>query len=391
MNHRAPPLRAMLADLIGTPSVSSVNPQFDMGNHDVATLLAGWLEDLGFRVEIQSLPGRPGKYNVIGVLGRGSGGLVLAGHTDTVPCDAYHWSHDPFTLTERDGHFSGLGCADMKAFFALALEAVRRTDPSKLHRPLIVVGTADEESSMSGARALQERDLAAGRYAIIGEPTAMKPVRMHKGIFMEAIRVTGHAGHSSDPRLGLNALDGMHRVMQELMRFREELRERYHDGAFRVPHPTLNFGHIHGGDNPNRICPDCELHIDLRTLPGMSIEAMREELRARVRSALDGSGYSLEFEALFEGVEGLHTAANAALVEAAERLTGHTAGSAVFSTEGAFFQSLGLETLVLGPGCIEQAHQPDESLSLERIEPFVTLLERLIHRFCIEPAPIRAA
>lgn len=378
-----PPLIDMLAALIGTPSVSSVNPDFDQGNRAVIDLLAGWLDDLGFAVEIQPLAGRPDKANLIATLGRGPGGLVLAGHTDTVPWDEGRWRSDPFRLTERDGRLYGLGTSDMKAFLGLAIEAARELRPERLAAPLVILATADEESSMAGARALVDAGRPLGRHAVIGEPTGMRPVRMHKGILMEAIRLRGHSGHSSDPSLGNSALEGMAAVLQALLAWRAELQARHHEPAFAVPVPTLNLGHIHGGDNPNRICAECELHIDLRPLPGMDLEALRAELRARAEAAVADTGLAVETFPLFEGTPAMATPEGAEIVRTAEALTGHGAEAVAFGTEGPYLTELGMDTVILGPGDIDQAHQPDEYLGLDRIDPMLRILRELIAHFCL--------
>ncbi len=205
MVYSAPPLLEMIGALIREPSVSSARPDLDQGNRGVIDLLAGWLESSGFRVEITPLPDSPGKANLVATLGTGPGGLVLAGHTDTVPCNENKWSHDPFQLTEADNRLYGLGTSDMKAFLALAIDALRDVDPSGLREPVILLATADEETSMAGARLLADQDALHARHAVIGEPTGLRPVRMHKGMMMEAIRLHGHSGHSSDPALGNSA------------------------------------------------------------------------------------------------------------------------------------------------------------------------------------------
>jgi len=378
-----PPLRTLLQRLIAEPSVSSVDPEWDQSNVRVVDLLEGWLADLGFRTEKLAVPGCPGKFNLVAVLGSGPGGLVLSGHTDTVPFDASRWHSDPFVLTERDDRLYGLGTCDMKSFFALVLEAVRDLDARKLKRPLVVLATADEESTMCGARSLAAIGRRLGRHAVIGEPTGLKPVRKHKGIAMIAIRVVGRSGHSSDPALGNNALEGMHRVMAALLEWRETLQRRHRDPAFSVPVPTLNLGHIHGGDNPNRICGECELHIDLRPLPGMDLAALQAEMAQHLDAALAGTSLTLETRALFEGIPALETPASAAIVRAAETLTGHPARAAAYATEGPLLDAMGLETVILGPGSIQQAHQPDEYLALDQIEPGIRILRGLIQRFCM--------
>ncbi len=375
-----------IRQLIATPSVSSVLPQFDQSNRPVIDLLAGWLEDAGFVVRIEPLPERPDKANLIATLGSGPGGLVLAGHTDTVPYDTGRWRFDPFGGTIADGRIYGLGAADMKSFLALALEAGREFAAGNLHQPLVILATADEESGMDGARALAAAGQPLGRHALIGEPTGLKPVRMHKGILMEAIRLEGRSGHSSNPALGVNALEGMYQVMGELLRWRAELQARYRNPLFEVDVPTLNLGRIHGGDNPNRICADCELHIDIRPLPGMRLADLRGELHGRLGRLLADGEWRLSFAPLFEGVEAMETAATAAIVRATEELTGAPAGAVGFGTEGPYLNALGMETVILGPGGVDCAHQPDEYLALAMIEPTLDLLRKLIERFCVKSA-----
>ena len=381
---RFPPLLEMIEGLVSTPSVSSVDPAIDQGNRAVIDLLAGWLDGSGFQTEIMPLPGDPEKANLIATLGSGPGGLVLAGHVDTVPYDVGKWSHDPFSLTEADARLYGLGTSDMKSFLALALEAGRDVQASDLKEPLILLATADEETSMSGARALVAAQRPHARHAIIGEPTGLQPVRMHKGILMEAIRLHGHSGHSSDPSLGNSALEAMYTVVGAILAWRDELQQKHQDPLFDVPVPTLNLGHIHGGDNPNRICAECELHIDLRPLPGMDAAELRGELHHRVRHSLHDSGIGADFESLSAGVAPMETAADAPIVTLAEKLTGSTAQAVAFATEAPWLAQLGMDTVVMGPGDIAQAHQPDEYLALDRLDPTINILQQTIKTVCIK-------
>ncbi|MCP3871338.1 MAG: acetylornithine deacetylase [Gammaproteobacteria bacterium] len=378
-----PPLLDMIEALIASPSVSSINAQWDQSNQGVIELLRTWLEGLGFQIETMPIPGNPGKFNLIASAGAGPGGLVLAGHTDTVPFDENRWNSDPFILTERDHKLYGLGTSDMKAFLALAIEAVRDLDLPSLKHPLVLLATADEESRMCGAQALVDTGRKLGRHVIIGEPTGLKPVRMHKGVAMETIRVIGRSGHSSNPGLGVSALEGMHRVIGEILTWRHELQTCYSNPLFEVDVPTLNLGHIQGGDNPNRICGECELQIDLRPLPGMKLDDLRTELGKRLEGSLSGQGLQLQLEPSFSGVPAMETPADAAIVGATEALTGHQAGAVAFGTEGPYFRELGMDTVILGPGDIEQAHQPDEFLGLDRIQPMIGLMKQLINRFCL--------
>lgn len=378
-----PSVFSMLAELVAAPSVSSTSAEFDQGNRGVIDILAGWLEGLGFSIQILPITEDGQKANLIATLGSGPGGLVMAGHTDTVPFDQARWESDPFSLTEKDQRLFGLGATDMKGFFPIVIEAAKAFVDKELKQPLIILATADEESSMNGARALAEQGMPKARAAIVGEPTGLKPIRMHKGIMMEAIRITGQSGHSSNPDLGHSALEAMHATMTDLLDYRQHLQRKYKHTGFDIEVPTLNLGCIHGGDNPNRICNQCELHFDLRGLPGMDNHELREAIRDRMAPIAKAYNTPIELVSLIEGVSAFEQSAESELIKATEKLTGHSAESVAFATEAPFLQQLGMETVVLGPGSIDQAHQPDEFLHLDQIEPAIALYRNLIQHYCL--------
>lgn len=276
MKQTLPQTEDMISQLIATPSVSCVHADLDMSNRAVIDLIANWAESLGFETQIQ--PVNEDKFNLIATTGKGDEGLVLSGHTDTVPCDEALWQSDPFRLEKKSNRLYGLGSCDMKSFLALALTASETFDFIKLSKPLTIVATADEESTMCGAKLIADSGKKLGRYCVIGEPTNLTPIRQHKGVLSESIKFTGQSGHASNPALGNSALEGMHEFISELLKYREGIQQQYQDPAFSIPTPTMNLGHIHGGDNSNRICGACELLIDIRYLPNMSIETLRADI-----------------------------------------------------------------------------------------------------------------
>ncbi|PXF33109.1 acetylornithine deacetylase [Pokkaliibacter plantistimulans] len=381
-----PSLRQQIEQLIASPSVSCTRADLDMSNRGVIELLEGWLSHLGFATEVMEVA--PGKYNLIATLGSGPGGLVLAGHTDTVPCNEEKWQSNPFRVTERDQKLYGLGSCDMKGFFAVAIEALlpflEQPGPAGFKEPLIILATADEECSMIGARALAESGRLKARKAVIGEPTSLRPIYQHKGIMMNGLRITGQAGHSSNPALGNSAMEAMHSVMTELMDFRQDIQSRYRNADFTVQVPTLNLGCIHGGDNPNRICGQCELEFDLRALPGMDNDELFAQMQQRLQPVAERHNVKFELYPLFPHIPAFSNQRELELIQTCERLTGHSAESVAFATEGPFLQKMGMETLILGPGSIDQAHQPDEFLALDQIEPAVRILRGLIKRYCLQ-------
>ena len=378
-----PNTKQQLTTLIGLPSISSTLDEYDLSNQKVIEQLASWCETLGFKIDIQCVDEKRKKFNLMATLGRGPGGLILSGHTDTVPCNENRWNSDPFTLTEKNDRFYGLGSCDMKGFFPLVLAAVASIDKNKLKAPIFILATSDEETSMQGARTLATLGLPKARAAIIGEPTGLRPINMHKGIMMESVRITGQAGHSSNPDLGNNAMEAMHTVMSELMDYRGELQKQYSHSGFSVPTPTLNLGCIHGGDNPNRICGQCELHFDLRFIPGMNMNQLRTGIETRLQKVAKQSQTQIERVSLFDGVEAFASEENSELVKLAEKLSGHGAEAVAFATEAPFFAAANIDTVVMGAGSIDQAHQPDEFLALDQIDPMIGYLEKMIQHYCL--------
>ena len=377
-----PSFFSMYQQLIAQPSISATDPKWDQSNRNVIYLLAEWLELLGFDCEVNELQSQQGKYNLLARRGTGNGGLLLSGHTDTVPYDASRWNFDPFKLTEQDNRWYGLGSIDMKGFFAFVIQALSELDSSQQNKPIMVLATADEETTMNGAREVSRFANLKPDYCVIGEPTDMRPVYAHKGHMSEVIRITGRSGHSSDPALGVNAIELMHEVISALLKLKEEFKHKYSDSSFTVPQPTMNFGHIHGGDNANRICGCCELHLDTRPLPGLSVDELYAHLHKATESVQARYPGCVELISLHHPVPAFRQTTDSALVQLAEKISQSKAQAVNYCTEAPFLQELGCETLVLGPGSIKQAHQPDEYLSVDSIKPTQEKLKSLLKAFC---------
>ncbi len=365
--------------LISTSSISSTDARWDEGNEQVIAKLADWLSALGFSIQIEQVA--PNKQNLIAKLGSGEGGLLLAGHSDTVPFDEGRWNYNPHALTQANNRFYGLGTADMKGFFAFIYEAVKNVDWSKQTKPLYVLATCDEETTMLGARHFTENAPFKPDYCIIGEPTSLVPIRAHKGHVANAIRVTGKSGHSSNPALGVNAIEIMHEVLFALMQLRDRLIKEYHHPGFEIPTPTLNLGHIHGGDSPNRICGCCELHYDVRPLPGISLDGLDNLMRDALREVQQKWPERIELVPLHDPIPGYECAHDHPFIHGISEICEQEAQTVNYCTEAPFLQQI-CPTLVLGPGSIDQAHQPDEFLAFEFIDPTVRVLSRAMQKYC---------
>ncbi|MBO1270954.1 acetylornithine deacetylase [Shewanella sp. 4t3-1-2LB] len=381
---KLPELKCSFGALIASPSISAIEAAQDQSNKGVLDLLSNWFTELGFQCQQQAVANSRNKYNLLASLGSGSGGLLLAGHTDTVPFDEGRWHQDPFTLTEKEGRWYGLGTCDMKGFFALILEALKDMPLQQFKRPLYILASADEETTMSGAKTFAANAAIRPEYAIIGEPTSLRPVYMHKGHLAQGIRITGRSGHSSDPSKGLNAIDIMYQVIGQLLKLKQHLADNYRENAFSVPYPTMNFGHIHGGDAANRICGCCDLHLDIRPLPGIAIadlQLMTQQYLLPISEKYPGA---VSISTLYPGAEPFADTADSAWSQLVAKLSGNAPEVVNYATEAPYIRSLGCHTLVLGPGSIDQAHQPDEFLDLAQVKPTISLLKQLIYHACIE-------
>jgi acetylornithine deacetylase len=343
----------------------------------VIDLLATWLGDLGFACDIQQVS--PGKFNLLASFGSGPGGLVLAGHSDTVPYDEALWQTDPLKLTEVDNRWVGLGSCDMKGFFALAIEAVRPLLDQPFKQPLLILATCDEESSMAGARALAEAGRPLGRAAVIGEPTGLKPIRLHKGVMMERIDILGRSGHSSDPAWATAhwrpcmtpwascaacANNGWQRIPQPAVQ--RAAADPELSAASTVAITPTAFA---ASARWSSTCGPCRAWI-----PRCCCEASSA---SKLQPIAERHQVQIDFAPLFPEVPPFEQAADAELVRVAERLTGHRAEAVAFGTEAPYLQRLGCETLVLGPGDIACAHQPGEHLEMSRLQPTVRLLQEV--------------
>lgn len=386
-NKSSPKFKDALTQLVAAPSISSTQAEIDMGNKTVIDLLANWLDAHGFEIDLQPISKDGQKLNLYASIGANvsnqKGGLVFSGHTDTVPCDPQLWDGQPFKLKENSHGYQGLGATDMKGFFAVLLRTLSYIDLQKLQSPLVIVATADEETTMSGARLLLRDRVENAEAVIIGEPTDLQPIRMHKGIMMESIRVQGRGGHSSNPALGLNAMEVMYEVLGGLLKLRQKLQQEYHHPGFAVSVPTLNPGCIHGGDNPNRICSQCEIEFDLRTLPGMLNGKIRSQIDAMIKTIASRWDCQIERRSLLKGVEPFEQLAETNFVSFVEDLSQQESGAVSFATEAPFYKKMGLDTLVLGPGSIDQAHAVNEYLPGDQIEPAVEIYASLINKYCL--------
>ncbi|MAU21720.1 MAG: acetylornithine deacetylase [Martelella sp.] len=373
--------RDILADLVAFPSVSSES------NLPVIAYIAERLSDCGARVEI--LTDATGtKANLFATLGDDRpGGLMLSGHSDVVPVDDQLWTSDPFTLAERDGKFFGRGTCDMKGFIAACLAKRETLAEIAASKPIHFAFTHDEEVGCIGARALtewlSEREVRPA-LAIVGEPTMMRVIEGHKGCCEYTVTFTGRSGHSSAPELGVNAVEYAARYIGRLMELRERLMARVPEGSrYQPPYATLNVGALEGGLSHNVIAPRAVLRWETRPVIAEDLSLVKDDIAAYcARDLLPAMRAvapeaDIETEVIGEAAALFPKNENAAR-DLAFRLTGEDRADVVpFGTEAGFFQEIGMDAVVCGPGSIDQAHKPDECLSADQLGQCLAMLDRL--------------
>jgi len=317
------------------------------------------------------------KANLFATIGEGKpAGVIVSGHTDTVPWDGQDWSVDPLGAELRDGRLYGRGSADMKGFIGLAVAQVPLFLAADLPFALHFAFSYDEEVGGFGARNLiadlQEqgvRPLAC----IVGEPTGMVPALAHKGVYRWRCCVKGHATHSSLTPQAVNAIEVGARVIGKLTDMSERWRDhepRY--AGFDVPYSTGAVCVVEGGIADNVVPEDCRFHYEFRNLPNADVTAMQREVVAYaeqlvppMRAVDPDSGIS--FESITEMPAFLAQPDDPAVL-LAQRLAASSETTLVaFGTEAGLFQRAGIPTVVCGPGHIAQAHQADEYVSLAQL------------------------
>ena len=317
------------------------------------------------------------KANLFATLGEGKpAGIILSGHTDTVPWDGQDWTLDPLSATVRDGKLFGRGSCDMKGFIGMALahagDFLNSAAPFAVHLAL----SYDEEVGCMGVKELiaDMKDTGIQPLAcIVGEPTSMVPATAHKGVYRYKCCVRGKEAHSSLTPLSVNAIEMAARVVGKIRDMAEgfETSEPRYEG-FDVPFSTASVGQFHGGIADNVVPRDAEFRYEFRNLPTADAHLMQKEVlayAARVQPAMKNiapeAGFS--FETICE-VPAFLGSASDAVTQLAQRLAGTQRTTLVaFGTEAGLFKSAGIPTVVCGPGSINQAHQPDEFVSLAQL------------------------
>ncbi|QIJ73444.1 acetylornithine deacetylase [Methylobacterium sp. NI91] len=350
--------------------------------------VAGYLD--GWGVPYVLVPNATGdKAALFATLGpMRDGGVVLSGHTDVVPVTGQTWTSDPFALRVADGRAYGRGAVDMKGFDALALALVPAALEAELTRPIHILLSYDEETTCLGVTDTIARfgaDLPQPGAVIVGEPTGMQVADAHKSVVTYNTTVHGHAAHSAKPGLGANAVMAAADLIAELNRIADAMVVRGDaSGRFDPPNTTVHVGVIEGGTARNILPKLCTFLWEFRGLPDLDMAEIPTLFAAAcervARERLNRYGDYGQIETVEEvSVPGLAPDPGSEAEQLALRLAGRNATITVpYATEAGRFQRAGLPTVVCGPGSIDQAHQPDEFITLDELARGEAFMRRLV-------------
>ncbi len=370
-----------LAALVAFPTVS----------RDSNLALLDWVEAqlAPLQPRVRRFPSPCGtKANLLLSLGPDEpGGLLLSGHTDVVPVEGQAWQADPFVLRAERGRLIGRGACDMKGFLACCLVAAPGW--TALQRPVHLALSYDEEVGCTGVGPMAEwaGEFLRPALAIIGEPSGNRVVNAHKGGLIGWAEVQGRPGHSSQPDICVNAVMVAAECIARINRVRERFQHGPFDAAFDPPYSTIQVNRIEGGTGGNIVAALCRFFWEMRVLPGVSDHAVLAAIEHTIQSdllpamhAIDpASGIRFDIAARIPALAPLAPAMEARVLH----LLGQNQALAVpYGSEAGIFQDAGMPALILGPGHIAQAHQPEEWIDLSELEECLRVLDQVVQAFC---------
>lgn len=399
----------MPADIIQTLAhlvrINSVNPSYAGGVPElaIAEYVEGFFQQRGIEVWRQWVyPQRP---NVLARIPGSQSGrrIVLEAHLDTVSVAGM--TIEPWEPQIRDGKLFGRGACDTKGGLAAMMHAVARVAESgkQPECEIILAATIDEEYSFRGVVALCD-SLAAGEVnpslleqslppsqpwsaeaAIVAEPTQLRAVVASKGVLRWKVVALGTAAHSSKPHLGVNAIEHMAAFVGALEADAAQLSERVHP---LLGPATCNVGCIKGGVQVNFVPDRCEIEIDRRLLPGETVAEVLAHYQQLIdRLAAQRNGLRIVMQPPMLTDQPLETDASAPAVQTLCRVLGeygldNQVCGVPYGSDASKLSAIGIPSIILGPGSIDQAHAAEEYIDCQQVE----LAAEIYHRFLLEQA-----
>ena len=283
--------------------------------------------------------------------------LCFIGHLDTVTA----YDLDDYGFREEGDTISGLGTADMKAGCAAMIEAlVALTEKEGTLPPVSLALVIDEEEDNKGAKTLVNEYRFP--WAIVGEPTDLMPCLGHYGYLEAIVRTQGIRAHSAMPEMGQNAIENMLKLLIQVTEYITAKSQGL----------VYNIRELSGFPGGFVVPDSCEAWLDLHLPPNSRIDTLKTELEHSLdiaRRDIPGLDVTLRFEDTYSGYQ---ISENRPLVQKLKEEYRRLA----LSWEPQEFRShsdanilwvAGINSIVLGPGRLEAAHTPDESVNFHQV------------------------
>ena len=374
--------RQLLDHLVSFPTVSSDT------NLPLIHFVRDYFADHG--IDSVVIPNEDGtKAGLVAQVGPNvAGGVALSGHSDVVPVEGQDWITDPWNVVEKDDRLYGRGTCDMKGFVALAMAAMVKAKSMDLQRPLQFALSRDEEVGLLGAPDVAKGlldNFAKVDAVVVGEPTEMQVVTGHKSCDDLQFHVRGYEVHSSRLHEGVSAVMCAARFVEWVRQQNIESQAKTPSATaalYDPPFTTLHVGKINGGTAHNITAKDCYFSIDLRCVGDERTEDWLVKIQEQI-DIIEAEMQVVHPDTFFN----IHVMRGPAVVPEVEgkaealarRLTGDNGSHTVaYGTDGGHFQKEEFSVVICGPGCIAQAHQPNEFIELTEFHAGAQMLERLL-------------
>ena len=303
--------------------------------------------------------------------------ILFATHLDVVGPGEEKWKFPPFSAVEKNGRIFGRGATDMKGAIAAAVAAVCQVVKSrtKLKGRIIFSALAGEETDSCGASKFTTGlKVPKNTGVIITEPTDFEVVTTHRGLLWLQISTKGKAAHGSTPHLGINAINSMRLLLNELDRFK--IKSHPHK---LLGNCSMSINTIEGGKTINVVPDTCSISLDIRTLPKQNHQDVIRSLQkifAKIKRK--NSQFKAELSVI-RSVKALETDKKCEFVRDFCLAVGTDEAKAVgFTTDGPYFAALGLPVVIFGPGKGELCHKPNEYIDIADVEKAIECYKKII-------------
>jgi acetylornithine deacetylase len=282
----------------------------------------------------------------------------------------------------------------MKGFLACCLASVDMFKNAGLKKPVYFAFSYDEEiGCLAGpelAAAISNHYKLKPEFAIIGEPSMMKPVIGQKGICVLETTVYGSAGHSSRIRQEVSAIHVAARLISWLEDKMDQLiADGRLDERFNPPHTSLHIGMINGGIAPNVIADKCTFYLDVRVIPQDDILTIIHDFEMYCKKMEDNlklrfADTRIVTEQHHPPVPPLGTDETSDIIPLIKKISGHTELSTVaYAAEAGQFANEGFKTVICGPGDIAQAHRANEFIDIDQLDKCLKMMDSLAKEFSV--------